>query len=135
VWQKLRLLRERGVTMVLTTHYMDEAERLCDRLVIMDGGKILDEGRPRDLIQKHAGEEVVELRLLEADEARVLEPLDVARVPSERAGDTRVFFFERRSPLAEQLVERARAVHVGCQVRNATLEDVFLKLTGRELVE
>ncbi len=63
VWRKLRLLRERGVTILLTTHYMDEAEQLCDRLVIMDEGRILDGGRPRDLIAKYAGSEVLELHL------------------------------------------------------------------------
>jgi lipooligosaccharide transport system ATP-binding protein len=135
IWQKLRELRDRGVTMVLTTHYMDEAERLCDRLVIMDRGRILAEGAPRALIEAHVGHEVAELRMPVEFESRVLADLDVAGVVSERAGDMRAFFFGRHHPLVEHLVERARTADVPCLVRNATLEDVFLKLTGRELNE
>jgi len=135
IWQKLRELEDRGVTMVLTTHYMDEAERLCTRLVIMDHGKILDEGAPRELIERHVGHEVVELRIAEAREREVLGGLDLAGVSSERAGDMRVFFLPRQSELADQLVERARRADISCQLRNAALEDVFLKLTGRELDE
>jgi lipooligosaccharide transport system ATP-binding protein len=135
IWQKLRELRGQGVSMVLTTHYMDEAERLCDRLVIMDRGRILAEGSPRELIERHVGHEVVELRIAEADEVRVLEGLDLEGVRSERAGDLRAFFFERQSARAERLIERARGAGVMVLARNATLEDVFLKLTGRELSE
>ena len=135
IWQKLRELKDRGVTMVLTTHYMDEAERLCDRLVIMDRGRILAEDAPRALIEAHVGHEVVELRMPVEREARVLTGLDLDAVASERAGDMRAFFFDRHHPLVERLLERARAADVPCLVRNATLEDVFLKLTGRELNE
>jgi lipooligosaccharide transport system ATP-binding protein len=135
IWQKLRELRARGVTLVLTTHYMDEAERLCDRLVIMDRGKILAEGAPRDLIQQYVGHEVVELHAEEADQDRVLSGLELSGIKSERSGDVRAFFFERNHPVVERMVERARAHGVRCLVRNATLEDVFLKLTGRELDE
>ncbi len=135
IWQKLRELSERGVTMLLTTHYMDEAERLCDRIVIMDEGRILDEGSPRELIERHVGGEVVELRVPVEREGAVLDGLDLSGVRGERAGDTRAFFLARRSELADRLVERARAVGVACLVRNATLEDVFLGLTGRELDE
>lgn len=135
IWQKLRELAERGVTMLLTTHYMDEAERLCDRLVIMDHGKILAEGAPRELIERYVGHEVVELRLPQAREAEVLAGLDLSAIESERAGDVRAFFLGRRSAIADRLVERGRAAGVACLLRNATLEDVFLKLTGRELDE
>ncbi len=135
IWQKLRELEDRGVTMVLTTHYMDEAERLCTRLVIMDHGKILDEGSPRELIERHVGHEVVELRVPEAREHEVLGDLDLAGVSSERAGDMRVFFLPRQSQLADHLVDRARRADISCQMRNAALEDVFLRLTGRELNE
>ncbi len=135
IWQKLRELEDRGVTMVLTTHYMDEAERLCARLVIMDRGKILDEGAPRDLIERHVGHEVVELRVPEAREPEVFAGLDLSGVSSERAGDMRVFFLPRQSELADHLVERSRRAGISCQLRNAALEDVFLKLTGRELNE
>jgi lipooligosaccharide transport system ATP-binding protein len=135
IWQKLRELKERGVTMLLTTHYMDEAERLCDRLVILDRGRILAEGSPRALVERHVGEEVVELRTPAEREAEVLAGLDLEGVPSERAGDTRAFFLGRRSALADRLVAAARVRGVPLLVRNATLEDVFLKLTGRELNE
>jgi lipooligosaccharide transport system ATP-binding protein len=135
IWQKLRELGDRGVTMLLTTHYMDEAERLCDRLVIMDHGKILAEGVPRELIAEHVGHEVVELRVAEAREHEVLGDLSLEGVESERAGDVRAFFLAPKTALAEQLVERARRAGVACLLRNASLEDVFLKLTGRELDE
>jgi lipooligosaccharide transport system ATP-binding protein len=135
IWNKLRELRARGVTLLLTTHYMDEAERLCDRLMIMDRGKILAEGAPHDLIARHVGHEVVELHADEAEQARVVSGIDLGNTASERSGDVRAFFFERKDPLVERLVERARAHGVRCLVRNATLEDVFLKLTGRELDE
>ncbi len=135
IWQKLRELRERGVTMLLTTHYMDEAERLCDRLVIMDHGRILAEGAPHALVEEHVGHEVVELRTPVEREAEVLADLELGAVPNERAGDTRAFFLDRHDALADRLVARARARGVPVLVRNATLEDVFLKLTGRELNE
>jgi lipooligosaccharide transport system ATP-binding protein len=135
IWQKLRELRARGVTLVLTTHYMDEAERLCDRLMIMDRGKILAEGAPRDLIAQHVGHEVVELHADEEEQARVLSDIDLGGTNSERSGDVRAFFFQRGDPVVESVVERARASGIRCLVRNSTLEDVFLKLTGRELDE
>ncbi len=135
IWQKLRELRERGVTMVLTTHYMDEAERLCDRLVIMDRGRILAEGVPSALVAAHVGAEAVELRLPRAREAPVLEGLDLGGVAHERAGDVLTFFLPRSSAVTDVLVARARAAGVACLLRNASLEDVFLKLTGRELTE
>ena len=135
IWQKLKELRGRGVTMVLTTHYMDEAERLCDRLVIMDRGRILDLGSPRELIGRHVGHEVIELELPPEREASVLAGLPLDEVASERIGDRRAFFFERKSEHAERLIERARSRELAFLTRNATLEDAFLKLTGRELVE
>ena len=135
VWQKLRELSDRGVTMLLTTHYMDEAERLCDRLVVMDEGRILDEGAPRALIDQHVGHEVLELRLSLEREREVFGDLALDDQAGERAGDVRVLFFERASSLAEQIVARARESDVPYLMRNATLEDVFLRLTGRELSE
>ena len=135
IWQKLRELAGRGVTMLLTTHYMDEAERLCDRLVIMDRGRVLAEDAPRALIERHVGHEVVELRVPAAEEAAVLDGIELTGIGSARTGDLRAFFFARQSAVAERLVARARERHVACLVRNATLEDVFLELTGRELDE
>lgn len=135
VWQKLRELQERGVTMALTTHYMDEAERLCNALVIMDRGKVIAAGAPVSLIRQHAGEEVVELRVPEEDERPLLDGLRLDDVQTERAGDVRLFFLDRKSVVSDQIIERARAAHVPCLLRSATLEDVFLRLTGHELSE
>lgn len=135
IWQKLRELKESGISMVLTTHYMDEAERLCDRLVIMERGQFLAEDAPRPLIESQVGHEVVELRVPEDRESDLLSGLELDGVGSERVGDLRAFFFARHSALPELLVARARAAGVPYLVRNATLEDVFLKLTGRELNE
>jgi lipooligosaccharide transport system ATP-binding protein len=135
VWQKLRELKGRGVTMALTTHYMEEAERLCDRLVIIDRGRVIAAGAPADLVREHAGSEVVELRVPESGEREVLDGLPTNGVTTERAGDVRLFFLDRHSPLADRLVEKAREVRVPCLLRNATLEDVFLRLTGRDLSE
>jgi len=135
IWAKLRELRTRGVTMVLTTHYMDEAERLCDRLVIMNEGKILAAGQPRELIEAHVGKEVFELGA-SAEEARAfLADVELGGAAHEHTGDVLAVFLGERSALSERLVERAR--HGGSRylLRNATLEDVFLKLTGRELGE
>lgn len=135
IWSKLRELRARGVTMVLTTHYMDEAERLCDRLVIMDSGKILAEGAPRALIETHVGQEVFELGA-SADEARTfLAELDLGGAEHEHTGDVLAVFLGKKSELSERLMERARQTGSRYLLRNATLEDVFLKLTGRELGE
>lgn len=135
VWQKLRELRQRGVTMLLTTHYMDEAERLCDSLVIMNEGKIIARGAPSELIRAHAGDEIVELRVPESEEGPLLQGLSMDHAPTERVGDVRLFFLGRRSEISDRIVERARAARVPCLLRNATLEDVFLRLTGRELQE
>jgi lipooligosaccharide transport system ATP-binding protein len=135
LWQKLRELKQRGVTMVLTTHYMEEAERLCDRLVVMDQGKILEAGAPKALVQKHVGAEVVELRYPDEEQPELLAGLDLDGVESERAGDMRVFFFREPSPRIAALTERAQKAGIAVLVRRAGLEDVFLKLTGRELHE
>jgi lipooligosaccharide transport system ATP-binding protein len=132
VWQKLRALKRAGVTMLLTTHYMEEAERLCDRLLIMDHGKVLARGTPAGLIEEHIGSEVIECFPGRSAEGPALRALFEAAEHVERAGDEVYAFF--RDPQA------ARAVlpHLG-EVdfvhRRATLEDVFLRLTGRELRE
>jgi lipooligosaccharide transport system ATP-binding protein len=135
IWQKLRELKERGVTMVLTTHYMDEAERLCDRLVIMDGGKILAEGSPPQLIDDHVGQEVFETDLDDAAVEDLLSELGLGDAKRVRSGDVVTVFLGRRGERGEQLVERARSIGAHYRLRNATLEDVFLELTGRDLVE
>jgi lipooligosaccharide transport system ATP-binding protein len=135
IWQKLRELGGRGVTMVLTTHYMDEAERLCDRLVIMDRGKILALGTPRELIEKHVGEEVFELRAPERRADEILSGVDLGGLRTERIADSLSIFLGERGGLGDRLVEIARKAEARYLLRNASLEDVFLRLTGRELSE
>jgi lipooligosaccharide transport system ATP-binding protein len=132
VWQKLRALKRAGVTMLLTTHYMEEAERLCDRLLIMDHGKVLARGTPAGLIEEHIGSEVIECFPGRSADGPALRALVEAAEHVERAGDEMYAFF--RDP------QSARAVlpllgEVDFVHRRATLEDVFLRLTGRELRE
>ena len=134
LWDRLYRLKQRGVTQLITTHYMDEAEQLCDRLVVMDGGLISAEGSPTELIERYCHREVVELRFA-SDEPR----------PSTRAME---LLAERSEELPDRTLLYAadgesilRAVHqAGLRpqtslVRRATLEDVFLRLTGRSLVD
>jgi lipooligosaccharide transport system ATP-binding protein len=129
MWEKLRALRAQGNTIVLTTHYLDEAARLCDRLVIMDNGKILVEGAPADLVREHAGHEIVEVE--KSDE--VIACLKDLQVTYEVAGDMIQIATESSRDIARTLLDRCRPEKV--ITRPATLEDVFLKLTGRKLRE
>src|SRR5213592_4161180 len=133
VWDRLFRLKQQGVTLVLTTHYMDEAEQLCDRLVIMDRGKIAEEGAPHELIRRLSTREVVELRF--AGEAPAVEP-DVfdGRVARIEALPDRILLYtddgDALVPVAHERLEPRSVL-----VRRSTLEDVFLRLTGRTLVD
>lgn len=130
IWQRLRLLKERGLTMVLTTHYMEEAHQLCDRVAIMDRGRILREGAPRRLVEELAGHEVIEVR----DHGSIAEVERVLAGLSYRAevfGDTVYLAHAEGNAVMERLVKGPFTV----LRRPATLEDVFLKLTGRGLNE
>ena len=132
IWQRIRGLKKEGRTLVLTTHDMDEAEQLCDRLVIMDSGRILAEGAPDELIKKHIKRNVVELRLYEEELDRVLKNLQGFEYDYEVSGDTLFLYSDDR----ESLIKGVTGVGNGYFIqRHATLEDVFLKLTGRELKE
>ncbi|MDR7522856.1 MAG: ABC transporter ATP-binding protein [Armatimonadota bacterium] len=137
-WQKLRHLKRLGVTQVLTTHYMEEAAALCDRLVIMDSGRIVAEGAPADLVRAHVGREVVELRGLgDGDAARrtlaqVLQAANGLAEAHEVAGDLVLLYTGDGDALLHRLREQAVAVE-SATLRHATLEDVFLRLTGRML--
>jgi lipooligosaccharide transport system ATP-binding protein len=139
VWDRLFRLKQRGVTLILTTHYMDEAEQLCDRLVVMDKGKIAAEGSPLELIRRYSTREVVELRF--RGENR---PQEVATELTSRLDG----FVRRLEPLPDRLLlytddGDATASHIhdlsldpdSVLVRRSTLEDVFLHLTGRTLVD
>ena len=131
IWEKLRNLQAQGNTIVMTTHYLDEAERLCDRLVIMDNGKILVEGTPAELVRQHAGHEIVEVET--SDD--VIACLTELKAPFEQTGD-----MIQITATTDTAREIARSVLDRCKpkrmiTRPATLEDVFLKLTGRTLRE
>lgn len=133
VWERLYQLKQQGVTQVLTTHYMDEAERLCDRLVIMDDGLIVDEGSPRELIERHAPREVVEVRYANGvDIELALDPVRPHTSRIEVLADRALLYTPDGDVAINSLqVEGSRPEAV--LVRRSTLEDVFLILTGRSL--
>jgi lipooligosaccharide transport system ATP-binding protein len=125
LWEKMRRLKRDGVTQVLTTHYMDEAERLCDRLVLMDHGKIVAEGTPAELIQAHVGKEVVEVATSEVD--RMAAAIGGTKLP-----DMVVCYTDD----GDGVIHKARSTGIAfesARLRRASLEDVFLKVTGRRL--
>ncbi|HEX2023056.1 MAG TPA: ABC transporter ATP-binding protein [Candidatus Thermoplasmatota archaeon] len=132
LWERIRALRRQGKTVLLTTHYMDEAEKLADELVIMDGGRIIERGAPKALVERHVGREVAELTMPATEDARVLSRVGSAARAHERAGDElRLFADDGEAALEEALASGVKPErHL---VRRATLEDVFLKLTGRRL--
>lgn len=127
IWEKITNLRREGVTVVLTTHYMEEASQLCDRLVIMDLGRIVAEGNPQELVEKHIGSEVIEAD----NKPEVLNFLHKNGVKYEEFGERIHVFTNEPKELASKLMQRSRLERV--TVRQASLEDVFLKLTGRAL--
>ena len=129
IWERLRLLQAQGNTIVLTTHYLDEAARLCDRLVIMDHGKILVLGAPAELVKQYVGSEIVEVE--KSDE--VLACLAGQKIPYEVTGDMIQVATESAHDVAKILLDSCEIKKVN--TRPATLEDVFLKLTGRTLRE
>lgn len=130
VWEKLEELKSKGLTILLTTHYMDEASRLCDRLVIMDHGNILVMGKPFELIRKHIGKNVIEVNLPSKElqafiQSQSLEYQDI--------GHRMIIYSEDGDNLFHKISDTY--CNEGCILRMATLEDVFLKLTGRDLRE
>lgn len=130
VWERLNELRTKGMTMLLTTHYMDEAARLCDRLIIMDQGKILVEGKPADLIQEYVGQHVIEVSE-PGEELR--SHVRAAHLSYEDLGHLLIIYGNHHDQLYHEI--SSRYCQEGCLMRMATLEDVFLKLTGRGLRE
>jgi lipooligosaccharide transport system ATP-binding protein len=132
VWDRLFRLKQRGVTLVLTTHYMDEAEQLCDRLVVMDHGRIVASGSPRQLIEQFSTREVVEVRFEDArpQNGALAEAGD--RV--EELPDRTLIYTGDGDATASQIAERGLPPH-STLIRRSTLEDVFLHLTGRTLVD
>jgi lipooligosaccharide transport system ATP-binding protein len=135
VWNALDRLRRRGVTLLLTTHYMEEAERLCDRLVIMDEGRIVTEGKPSELVRHHVGREVLELRLgEECDPERLVGSLNGRIQGHDRNEQTLMLYADDAEKVLEELDHDSFPTE-SALVRRATLEDVFLRLTGRSLRE
>jgi lipooligosaccharide transport system ATP-binding protein len=130
LWEKLAELKKQGLTILLTTHYMEEAERLCDRLVIVDHGKILVEGQPRALVREHVGHTVMEIHEPD-DEVRAFLAKETCRV--EDLDRRMLVYLDDGDELFLKLTRDVRAE--GCTLRPAGLEDLFLKLTGRELRE
>jgi lipooligosaccharide transport system ATP-binding protein len=134
LWDRLYRLKQRGVTLVLTTHYMDEAEQLCDRLVVMDGGKIVAEGSPLSLIAEYSTREVLELRYpAGTNEARAARVVDIGQ-RSEVLPD-RVLIYTDDGEAALTEVHNRGAQPESALVRRSSLEDVFLRLTGRSLID
>lgn len=131
VWQKLQQLKQQNVTLVLTTHYMEEAAQLCDRLAIMDRGKILEIGTPKGLIEQHVAPEVVELQLRQDQLSTITAELASTSIQHEAVGDTIYAYTTDAHALGEQL--RAHDGILRLVERQATLEDVFLTLTGHAL--
>lgn len=130
VWGRLAELKKRGLTMLLTTHYMDEAESLCDRLLIMDHGRIITQGRPRELIAEHAAESVIEI---ESPAPELRDFLARHSVKHDDLGERLIIYTESDGRLEKEV--RERFCMASCLFRAGNLEDVFLRLTGRELRE
>ncbi|HET6560255.1 MAG TPA: ABC transporter ATP-binding protein [Marmoricola sp.] len=134
LWDKLFRLKQQGVTLVLTTHYMDEAEQLCDRLVVMDGGLIVAEGSPLELIQRHSTREVAELRFGVGEHAELAASVEDLADRVEVLPDRLLLYTHDGEEALARVNERGLSP-VAVLVRRATLEDVFLRLTGRTLVD
>jgi lipooligosaccharide transport system ATP-binding protein len=134
VWERLFRLKQQGVTLVLTTHYMDEAEQLCDRLVVMDGGRIVAEGSPRTLIERYSTREVVELRFPAESQEEFAGKLSGIADRIEVLPD-RVLLYVDDGDAALAEVHARALTPTSSLVRRSSLEDVFLHLTGRTLVD
>jgi lipooligosaccharide transport system ATP-binding protein len=136
VWDRLYRLKQQGVTLIITTHYMDEAEQLCDRLVVMDKARIVAEGAPRDLISTHVTRDVLELRYAPGAQVDALAGIERAAARVEVLPDRVLAYTDDADLLAHEVHNGAGALPpLSTVVRRATLEDVFLKLTGRRLIE
>ncbi len=132
VWSRLRSLKAAGVTMLLTTHYMEEAAQLCDRIAVMDAGNLLAVGEPGQLVREHIGEQCIEIRALPAERGQLDARLEaVGEGHREQVGDT-VYMYPRGEIdwAALHAIPNDRLLQ-----RSATLEDLFLRLTGREMLE
>jgi lipooligosaccharide transport system ATP-binding protein len=134
LWDRLFRLKEQGVTLVITTHYMDEAEQLCDRLVVMDKGRIMAEGSPADLIKQYSSKEVLEVRFGSSQNQEAAKQLEGLGDRTEVLPDRILIYAENGEKILEQIVKLGLSPLTSL-VRRSSLEDVFLRLTGRSLVE
>lgn len=134
LWDRLFRLKETGVTLVLTTHFMDEAEQLCDRLVVMDKGKIMAEGSPLQLIKNYATKEVLEVRFGSDRNKEVAPKLRQMCDRMEELPDRILMYTDNGEDLLEEILS-AKLHPTTSLVRRSSLEDVFLRLTGRTLIE
>ncbi|WP_158880908.1 ABC transporter ATP-binding protein [Amycolatopsis anabasis] len=134
LWDRLFRLKSRGATLIITTHYMDEAEQLCDRLVVMDGGRIVAEGSPTDLIARYSTREVLELRFAPGEQEAAAGLVEDLAERTEVLPD-RVLLYTQAGESALEKAHARGVRPVSSLVRRSTLEDVFLRLTGRTLVE
>lgn len=134
LWDRLFRLKEKGVTLLITTHHMDEAEQLCDRLIVMDNGKIMAEGSPSGLIKEYSSKEVLEVRFGSDRNAQMVEKLNNLSERLEVLPDRLLMYTES----GEELLAKISALNIHPNtslVRRSSLEDVFLRLTGRSLIE
>ncbi len=132
LWEKLYELKSQGATLVITTHYMDEAEQLCDRLVVMDNGKIVAEGSPQGLIREHATKEVLEVRFRDGDRKAAAQLLDRVSVRTDDLADRTLLHVDNADAALSTLAD-AGYLPLTSLPRRSSLEDVFLRLTGRTL--
>jgi lipooligosaccharide transport system ATP-binding protein len=134
LWDRLFRLKEKGVTLLITTHHMDEAEQLCDRLMVMDKGEIMAEGSPSELIKKYSTKEVLEVRFGSDRNSQMVEQLQSFADRLEELPDRLLLYTESGEELLAKIV--AANIHPNTSlVRRSSLEDVFLRLTGRSLIE
>ena len=134
LWDRLFRLKEQGVTLLITTHYMDEAEQLCDRLIVMDKGKIMAEGKPSELIKKYSSKEVLEVRFGSERNREMVENLKTFCERLEALPDRILLYTQSGEKLLEQITAAGIEANTSL-VRRSSLEDVFLRLTGRSLIE
>ena len=134
LWDRLFRLKEQGVTLVITTHYMDEAEQLCDRLVVMDKGRIMAEGSPADLIKQYSSKEVLEVRFGSSQNQEAAKRIESLGDRTEVLPDRILIYSENGEKILEQIVKLGLEPLTSL-VRRSSLEDVFLRLTGRTLVD
>jgi lipooligosaccharide transport system ATP-binding protein len=134
LWDRLFRLKEKGVTLLITTHHMDEAEQLCDRLMVMDKGEIMAEGSPSELIKKYSTKEVLEVRFGSDRNSQMVEQLQSFADRLEELPDRLLLYTDSGEDLLAKIV--AANIHPNTSlVRRSSLEDVFLRLTGRSLIE